>query len=93
MDATDITATITRPTADQYGLDWNWAEAATAAWLSAARDAGHTIEAEDYDDHGDSVAGRVRVDGTWYDLEVGRGGDPDEVRAVEVEGSTAHESE
>lgn len=81
MHATDITATITRP-ADQFGSDWNWAQAAMEAWVNAAHTAGLTIEAEDHGDYGDSIAGRVQVGGTVYALEVGRGGDPDEVRAI-----------
>lgn len=85
MDATDITTTITTP-ADQFGSDWNWAEEAADAWLTAARAEGITIEDEDYETgNAEFVAGRVRVDGTWFDLEVGRGGDPNEVRAVEHE--------
>jgi len=81
MHATDITATVVRPD-DERGSGWNWAEAATEAWLAAARDAGLAIEAEDHDYRGESVAACVRADGTWYELEIGRGGNPDEVRAV-----------
>lgn len=81
VHATDITATITRPDIQD---DWFWPSVATTAWLNAARAAGITITAKDFTDHGDSVAARVRVDDTWFDLEVGRNGNPDQVRAIEV---------
>lgn len=78
----DITASVARPD-NEVGSDWNWAEAATAVWLDAAREAGITIEAENREpEHPDTEAARVKVQGSWYVLEVGRGGDPDGVRAV-----------
>lgn len=82
IDPTDIHATFTPPADRRHDDDdWNWADAATRAWLDAARDAGLVIDAEDYDYHGDSVAGRVMVDSAWYDLEVSDS-NRDEVRAV-----------
>lgn len=81
MHVTDITARVTEP-ADQFDSDWNWAEAATAAWFDAARDAGIVIEDYNIDYHGPSTAVRVRVGGTWYDV-IGNG--DGEFRAVEVD--------
>lgn len=81
MRATDITATIARPV-DQYGTDWNWADAGREAWLLAAEAAGLVIEDETWDGVGQEYGcTRVRVAGTWYEVELRA---LDEVRAVEI---------
>lgn len=87
-DPREVSATIVRPT-DQYGSDWNWAEAATGAWLAAAREAGLIVRAVSTEVSGEYTAARVlAVDprrlavGRWYTLEL-RG---DTIRAHEDEG-------
>lgn len=77
--ATDIIATITRPT-DLYESDWNWAEEATASWITEARKVGLVIQDEDHEVTGEYTAARVRVAGQWFELEL-RG---DEVSAIPV---------
>ncbi|MGH7743311.1 MAG: hypothetical protein ACREQ5_00615 [Candidatus Dormibacteria bacterium] len=79
----DITATITLP-ANQFGSDWNWAEEATTAWLAEAAKHNVSIEEVDTDLDEDSVAAKIQHNGIWYDLEVGRTGNSNEVRAVEA---------
>lgn len=78
--ATDITATVTRPTGDElYGGDWNWAAEATNAWAWAARRAGLTvtvISLDVIDPNQDAAI--VQVDGVECVLTL----TGDEVRAV-----------
>ncbi len=70
MLATDITATITRP-ADEHASGWDWADAATSAWLDAAKAAGSTAELHSTEvDDVNLQAAIVRDGGDLYALEV-----------------------
>jgi hypothetical protein len=70
VTATDITATLDR-SADAFASGWDWAEAATEAWLTAARKDGlgvtvHSTEVADVN----SQAAIVKVygeNGDWTD--------------------------
>jgi hypothetical protein len=84
MDATDITATIERPSNDElFGSDWNWAEAAATAWLDAAREAGldaRVTSTEVPDLTRDAAI--VEVNGAGYLLKVR---DDDQVHATDFD--------
>lgn len=82
VTATDITATIARPSADEvYDGDWNWADAATEVWLRAAQAAGLTVNVMSYEVTDPTRdAAIVEVNGTAYVLEAR----DDEVRAVQM---------
>jgi hypothetical protein len=80
MGPDDLTATFTRPSVeDQLASGWNWAEAATDQWITAAEKAGLVAEVVSEEvTHVTREAAIVSVDGAEYVLEV----HGDEVRAI-----------
>jgi lysyl-tRNA synthetase class I len=73
MQVTDITAPL-RQVPDEFGTGLSWAEAATEAWLAAARQAGVSAEVQSVH-HRDveNQAATVRVNGELYVLQADQG--------------------
>lgn len=83
----DIVAYYTAP-ADTFCPDWNWADAATEAWLIAARATEHTVEVISYEVKDTRTEAALVRDGEQgaYILTVHDGdGEEKEVRAQAVE--------
>jgi hypothetical protein len=73
MQVTEITAPL-RQTPDEFGTGLSWAEAATEAWLAAAKQAGVPAEVQSvHHQDTDNRAATVRVNGELYVLRADQG--------------------